>query len=166
MGSTNVRENRYSLSPHTPRVAVTRGRGLSDYRNPVPPLAHPRSGPSVAPFGRLACGARATHARALRSPYFHYRIISLTARGSAPAKICILQYPYRNPTSERPGPHYALASSRSKDLGAGAPRTPQAYGRYTVALQYPYRNPHPYYSTLPTIAAPHTASLLTLPPLP
>ncbi len=161
----------YRLSPHTPRVAVTRGRGFPDYRNPVPPSAHPRSGPQGAPFGRLACGARATHARALRSPYFHYRIISRIGRKNCARKrarknlhtTVPLQYPYQQAT--RP-PLYALASSRSKDLGAGAPRTPQAYGRYTVALQYPYRNPHPYYSTLPTIAAPHTASLLTLPPLP
>ena len=75
---------------------------------------------------------------------------------------------YSTPTVTLPvsdaAPQYALASSRSKDLGAGAPRTPSAYGRYTVTLQYPYSKPHPYYSTLPTIAAPHTASLLTLPP--
>ena len=103
------------------------------YRSPRFPSAHPRSGPLGAPFGRLACGAKATHARALRSPYFLLRIISLTARGSAPAKICILQYPYRNPTVGDPGPHYALASSRSKDLGAGAPRTP----RHTVGYCTP-----------------------------
>ena len=137
------------MSPHTPRVAVTRGRGLPDYRNPRFPSAHPRSGPSVAPFGRLACGARATHARASRSPYSHYRIISLigekNARGSAPAKICILQYPYSTPTSKRRGPHYALASSRSKDLGAGAPRTPSAYGRllYPRARTRQARRPKP-----------------------
>ena len=72
----NGSKNYSRMSPHTPRVAVTRDRGLPDYRNPVPPLARSRSDPSVAPFGRLACGARATHARALRSPYFLLRIIS------------------------------------------------------------------------------------------
>ena len=91
------------------------------YRSPRFPSAHPRSGPLGAPFGRLACGARATHARASRSPYFHYRIISLigekNARGSAPAKICILQYPYRNPTSERRGPPL-----RARELALKRPR--------------------------------------------
>ena len=137
MGSTNVRENRYSLSPHTPRVAVTRDRGLPDYRKTVPPSAHPRSGPSGAPFGRLACGARATHARASRSPYSHYRIISLigekNARGSAPAKICILQYPYRNPTSERRGPPLRARELALKRPRGWRPSHPQAYGR----LLYP-----------------------------
>ena len=198
-----------------------------------------------APFGRLACGAKATHARALRSPYFHYRIISrigrkncarkrarknlhttvtlqypyqratrpLTTRSQARAKkrprgwrpshprhTVMLQYPYRNPhpyystpptiagrplTREARPQKFAYYSTptvplpasdpaptiRARKLALKRPRRwrpshPQAYGRYTVTLQYPYRNPHPYYSTLPTIAAPHTASLLTLPPLP